>query len=238
MGRPTIVRMVGLVVLLAAAFYLTTKIAASDATKATLFLTAVIAAVTAVYALLTYEILIQNQAMARAAIESSRVMEQSLRFSFSPSILMQTLLTKNPKLTDREVTAHKNLDYDRFLREHVGSETQTEFVFTTVRNVGRGAATKVKLSVTFRIRDTANPNQTYTVTKEMQLPLLESGQAVAVPVYLSRTPTADDHVELVVARITYGDFYRDALGETPIELEVVRESHSVERDNECILKVT
>jgi hypothetical protein len=51
-----------------------------DPGRVSLFITAVIGAVTTIYALFTFEILLQNQDMAKAAVDSSRFMERGLRF--------------------------------------------------------------------------------------------------------------------------------------------------------------
>ncbi len=73
-----------------------------DASRSTLFVTMVIAFLTSVYAVLTFEIVLQNQTMsqaasdsAKSAAESARVMERSLRFSHTPNLTLVTLITKD-----------------------------------------------------------------------------------------------------------------------------------------------
>jgi hypothetical protein len=64
--------------------------------RISLFIAAVIGAVTTIYALVTYEILLENRTMAKAASDSTKLMERSLRFSHSPNLIYQTVNTKDP----------------------------------------------------------------------------------------------------------------------------------------------
>jgi hypothetical protein len=61
----------------------------------TLLVTFVICVVNAVYVLLTFEILVENQAMARATKDSSSLMEKSLRFPSSAHLSFRTVGTKD-----------------------------------------------------------------------------------------------------------------------------------------------
>jgi hypothetical protein len=210
-----------------------------DDQRAMRLTTIVIAAVTAIYALITYEILTHNRAMAEASMRSAHLMEQSLRFSFAPNLLFLTVNTKDPTFAERPGwNPIRNEDYDRALREYVGSGQQREFVFAAVRNVGRGPATRMTIEATYQIRDTANPNQTFTRTQNATVQLVEPNRAVALFVYVSRAPTPDDRVTLVSARITSSDSYRDALSEAPVQQEINPQRHTVEADEHCVIRMT
>lgn len=132
-----------------------------------LFIAAVIGSVTAIYALFTYEILLQNQAMAKAAVDSSALMERSLRFSHTANLLYETINTKNPTFDGIEdhILPIENSDYRRALSEFNEGQEQKEFVFAVVRNKGQGAATNVKIDVTYNIVDSSNPNRESSVRK-------------------------------------------------------------------------
>lgn len=209
-----------------------------DDARATRWATIVIAAVTAVYALTTYEILRQNKLMADAAMETTRIMERSLRFSFAPNLLFSTLVTKDPTLSKYAgYSPHKNADFARAMQEFVGSGQQTEFVFAVVRNVGRGPGTKLTLQASYNIRDTANANYQYAVVRDASMPLLEADRAVCLLVYVSKVPTADDRVQLVSATIFASDSYRDAQNESAVEVGVDILKHVVEKEQTCILPV-
>lgn len=190
------------------------------------------------YVLINYEILRQNRAMAIAAGDSAKMMEQSLRFSYSANVLFSTIVTKEPGLRTRSgCSPIQSEDYLRALREHVGAGQRTEFVFAVLRNAGPGVATGVKAKVTYHVLDSANPNKRYSVTKEGNAQILERDRALALLVYVSLTPTTDDIVELVEAKVSANDFYRQARGEVPQEQLVDRTGHSVEADPSCILTV-
>jgi|SRR5271170_702857 len=98
MAQARITRMLIVVILLAGALIWVSRTDVKPE-RVTLFITAVIGAVTAVYALFTYEILLENQMMARAASDSSTLMERSLRFSHTANLLYQTINTKDPTFT-------------------------------------------------------------------------------------------------------------------------------------------
>jgi hypothetical protein len=209
-----------------------------DETHATLLVTCVIGAVTTVYALFTFEILLQNRLMARATADSVKVMERSLRFSYAPNLLFRTLSTKDPSLEAYNATAAiENDDYKRALQEYKGGEQHMEFVFAVIQNVGAGPATNMSVSARYNIRDTNNPNQSYSVTKQAFVQLIEPNKAVGLCIYMSKVPTTDDLVQLESAEITSSDFYRDALGEGPQLKTVSQKDHHADPEAGCIVKI-
>jgi phosphate/sulfate permease len=213
----------------------------ADPIRVSLFVTAVIGAVTAVYALFTYEILIQNQAMAKAAVDSSILMERSLRFSHSANLLYQTINTRDPTFPTKAafLTAVDNDDYKRALLEFGGgSGQQKEFVFAVVRNKGQGPATSLIIDTLYNITDSSNPNRETSVTKQASVPILEAGKEVALCVFISKVPTADDRVALVSARLTASDFYRDAISEPAQQINIDARRHHVESEPGCVVRVT
>jgi len=205
--------------------------------RATLFVTAVIGAVTTIYALFTYEILLQNQQMAKAAVESSKLMEQSLRFSHAPNLMYHTLNTKDPIFAGSIVPV-ENEDYKRAVAEFTAGGQQKEFVFAIVENKGQGAATNLKVESVYKIVDSSNPNRDATIAKEASVPILDPGNGVALCVFISKVPTADDRVTLVSARVTASDFYRDAIKEDPQDLTVDPQRHQVESEQGCVVRLT
>lgn len=234
MQRHTLLALLLLVILLVAIWLL--PLSESQSNK---LISIVVVAVTGVYALLTYEILVQNRAMATAATETTKISERSLRLSYEPKLHFYTLVTKDPKLSKVSgCRPSPTEDYERALREYVASGQQTEFVFAVVRNIGRGIATSLELTANYDVRDTANPNANYRVTKQAAIQYLEADRAVALLVYISKVPTADDRVQLVLARISASDFYREAQGEPPREDLFDPRHHVVDRDSECLLPVT
>src|SRR5450759_1965294 len=210
-----------------------------DPSRVSLFITAVIGAVTTIYALFTYEILLQNQAMARAAMDSSTLMERSLRFSHTPNLLYQTINTKDPTFPAKAgfITPIDNDDYKRALTEFGGGGQQKEFVFAVVQNKGQGAATNLNIDAVYNITDSSNPNRDTSVTKQTSVQILESGTAVALCIFISKVPTADDRVALVSARLTTSDFYRDAIKEPVQQIDVDIHRHHVELESGCVVRV-
>lgn len=208
-----------------------------DPSHTSLLLTMVSVALTAVYVVLTFEIVLQNQKMTHAAFESAGVMERSLRLSYSPSIALVTCVTKYPELAELEFHCSpiKNDDYDRAIKEHPAGDRSMEFVFAIIRNVGTGKATKLQMSVRYEVQEQANPNLKYSVAKEASIPLLESGQALALIIHICRTPSAGDGVKLQSASIQWGDFYRDALLEAAQVQEFTAANSSTSKDRECTL---
>lgn len=211
----------------------------ADPTRIGLFVTAVIGAVTTIYALFTYEILLQNQEMAKAAVDSSKVMERSLRFSHSPNLLYQTINTKDPTFQAKAafLTPIDNDDYKRARAELTGGG-QKEFVFAVVQNKGQGAATNLNIDTVYNITDSSNPNRNTSVTRKGSSQILEAGKAVALCIFISKVPTADDQVALVSARLTTSDFYRDAINEPAQQIDVDIHKHHVESEPDCVVRLT
>src|SRR6266481_5111828 len=173
-----------------------------------------VAALTAVYAVLTFEIVLQNQKMTKAASESANVMERSLRFSYTPNLIFVTLVTKDPTLiSEHNFMPFKNEDYLRACKDLPPAEQTTEFVFAVVRNVGKGPATKVLLKAQYDVKEKTNPNYNFMVKREASAALLKPDNAIALIIHVARSPSAEDGVQLISASLSCGDFYRDALGE-------------------------
>jgi hypothetical protein len=237
MPRGTVIRLLLLVALLVAGivFIWRTPI---EPSRVTLLVTAVICAVTAIYAGITYEIFLQNQAMSQATTESAKVMERSLRFSYAANLLYRTLNTKDPTLATRVgFIPVDNDDYKRAMREYGEAGQQKEFVFAVVQNVGRGLATNVSVDARYNITDTNNANSTYLMTKQAAAQILEPGKAIALCIYVSRVPTADDRVEIISATITASDSYRDALSELPNTTTIEPRNHQRESDQGCLIHI-
>lgn len=108
-------------VLLSCAWFKHTQRKSDDVT---LLVTFVICVVTAVYSLLTFEILIENQTMARAAKESAALMEKSLRFPSSAHLSFRTIGTKSVEIAKllAGVSPHRNADFSRALEIVQGGE--------------------------------------------------------------------------------------------------------------------
>jgi len=237
MSRGTVIRLVCVSILLVAGLVFIWR-TPLDPSRATLFVTAVICSATTVYALITYEMLLQNQTMARAASDSTKVMERTLRFSYAPNLLYRTLNTKDPTLQARKGFApFNNEDYQRALREFGEGGQQKEFVFAVVQNVGRGPATGLTMEAEYNIWDTSNPNKNYSVSRTASIQILEPNNAVAVCIYVSNVPTSDDRVELVSACLTASDFYRDALGESAQKIIIEPKKHQFELEPGCIIRI-
>jgi hypothetical protein len=207
--------------------------------RVSLFIAAVIGAVTAIYALFTYEIVIQNQTMAKAALDSSTLMERSLRFSHTANLLYETVNTKDPtfKSSGDRVIPIENPDFKRAFAEFSEGGEQKEFVFAVVKNKGQGAATNLNLEATYNIIDSSNLNRESSVTKRASVQILEPKTGVALCVFISKVPTQDDRVSLVSARLTAGDFYRDAINEPPQQIDVDPHIHHVEQAADCVVRL-
>lgn len=208
--------------------------------RVNLLIAAVIGAVTAVYALFTYEILVQNQKMAQAALDSSKFMERSLRFSYRPSLLYQTINTKDPTFASAQgsILPIENGDYKRVLSEFNSGGEQKEFVFAVVQNKGQGAATNLSIEAIYNITDSSNPNRDATVTKHASVQILEPKSGVALCVFISKIPTPDDRVSLVSAHLRAGDFYRDAIDEQAQNIEILPSAHHVDQPSDCVVRLT
>jgi hypothetical protein len=211
----------------------------ADPSRVSLFVTAIIGAVTTVYALFTYEMLLANQAMARAAVESSTLMERSLRFSHTPNLLYQTINTKDPTFQSRAgvLAPIDNDDYKRALAEFGGGGQQKEFVFAVVQNKGQGAATGLHIDAAYNVTDSSSPNRDSSVAKQGSVQILEAGKAVALCVFISKVPTPDDRVALVSARLTASDFYRDAIHEPEQQIDVDIQRHHTEVESGCVVRL-
>lgn len=203
-----------------------------DPSRATLVIAAVVCAVTAIYALLTYE-------MASSTTQSTTIMERSLRFSYAANLLFRTLNTKDPTFKDKAgLRPIDSEEYRRAIREYVEGQSQTEFVFVVVQNLGRGAATNVAVDVRYEVVDGSSANKRYSVERRASEQILRPDEAVALFVFVSKVPTSDDRVKLISARISASDYYRDAVGERPHNLEVNWETHHTESDTGCVIKVS
>ncbi len=209
-----------------------------DAARASLIVSAIICAVTVVYALFTYEILLQNQAMAKAATDSTTLMERSLRFSYAPNLLFSTLNVKDPKfLSRKDLSPIDNQDYQMALKEYAGGGKEKEFVFAIAQNVGRGAATNLEIMAEYKISDTTNPIKNYTVNKKGSVQILDSGKAVALCIWVSKLPTSDDEAQLVSAKMTMSDVYRDVLKEPRQETSINSDNHHFESEAGCLVHI-
>lgn len=200
--------------------------------KVSLVIAAVVCAVSIIYALFTYEILVQNQAMAKAALDSSDLMEKSLRFSHTPNLLYKTISTKDPTFASagHAIVPIDNADYKRAVAEFRGDGTQCEFVFAIISNEGQGAATNLKIEATYRVSDSSNPNRDATLVKHASVQIVAPKTATALCIFISKIPTADDGVTLVTASLSAGDFYRDAIKEAPQKIEIDQRIHHIERE--------
>lgn len=207
--------------------------------RVNLFIAAVIGAVTAIYALFTYEIVIQNQTMAKAALDSSTLMERSLRFSHTANLLYETINTKDPtfRSNGNSVIPIENSDFKRAVAEFSEGGGQKEFVFAVVKNKGQGAATNVNIEVTYNITDSSNPNRESSVTKHASVQILEPKTEVALCIFISKVPTPDDQVSLVSAHLIAGDFYRDAIKEPPQQIVIDPRSHHIELATDCVVRL-
>lgn len=199
--------------------------------------TLMVVAITGIYAFFTFEIMLQNGAMVKATNETAKVMERSLRFSFAPKITFTAHVTRDPLLSSRAgSTAIRTIEYENALKEYAGPGTQTEFVFLILRNVGRGPATSVEVQATCEVKDTTNPNGSFTLKRRASKRLLEPDQEIAMFIFMSKTPTPDDQVEFTSGNIENSDLYRDALKEAPQSESI--DFEEVEKEKECSLSVT
>jgi len=205
--------------------------------KVNLFITAVIGGLTSIYALFTYEILLQNQTMAKAALDSAKFMEQSLRFSHSPNLIYKTINTKDPTFKGN-LTPIENDDYSRVLAEFSAGGGQKEFVFAVVSNQGQGAATALNVEAQYRVFDSSNPNRESSVTKRGTVQILEPKRSVALCIFISKLPAPDDRVELVSARLRFGDFYRDAIKEPLQQIDIEHGNHHVDKPVDCVVRLS
>jgi hypothetical protein len=207
--------------------------------KVNLIIAATIGAVTTIYALFTYEILVQNQKMAKAALDSATYMERSLRFTYTPNLLFRTMNTKDPTFSSLQgtITPIENADYKRAVAEYTSGNEQKEFVFALVENKGQGMATKLDIEATYDITDSSSPNRESSVTKRTSVQILEPNKGIALCIFISKIPTPDDQVTLVSARLISSDFYRDGIGEPLRELVIDKKAHHVELASNCVVRL-
>ena len=213
--------------------------------RISLFITAVIGAVTIVYSLFTYEILLENQAMAasndamaKAALQSSSLMEKSLRFSHAANLVFETQNVKDPTFqSDDSTVPIQSPDYRRALAEFNVTEEQKEFVFAVIKNAGQGSATNLQINVAYNVTDSSNPNRESTVTKNGSLQILEPNKSAALFVFISKVPTQGDRVALASATVRASDFYRDAIGEAPQQIKIEPSNHHVGQAADCVVQI-
>lgn len=238
MTWPRAIRMLIVVILLAMALAWVWRTEVKPE-RVNLLIAALIGAVTTIYALFTYEILLQNQTMAQAALDSATLMERSLRFSHTSNLLYETINTRDPtfRSTAGEVIPFENDDYKRALAEFNEGGGQKEFVFAIVKNRGRGTATNLSIEATYNIIDSSSLNRESSVIKRASVQLLEPKTGVALCIFISKVPTPDDRVSLVSARVIAGDFYRDAINEPPQEIKVDIRAHHIEHADNCVVRL-
>jgi hypothetical protein len=207
--------------------------------RASLIVTAVIGAATITYALFTYEILVQNERTAEAALRSATLMERSLRFSNSAKLLYETISTKDLTLRSIEdpPTLIENVDLKRARTDFKEDEKQREFIFAVVRNKGQGSATSLSIEATYNITDGSNANRDTSVTKRASVPILEPKKAVALLVSISSVPTPDDRAALVSAHLISGDLYRDALEEPALRVNITPDTHVLSQAADCVVRL-
>jgi hypothetical protein len=226
------------VVVLLAGGYLWIHQTSVDPNRVSLYIAATIGAVTTIYALFTYEILLQNRSMAQAAVDSVALTERALRFSYTESLLYQTINTKDPSFKLQEdITPIENDDYARAVAEQGDEQQEKEYVFAIVKNVGRGAATSLNLQAEYTITDSSSANRRYVVNKEATVQVLEPNKAIALCVFFSKVPTRNDQVQLVSATIRSSNFYRDALREPAQQVTIGVNNHKVDCEQSCVVQV-
>lgn len=240
MSAGTIFRLtVGLLLIVAIfIFAIRTKL---DPNRVSLLLTAAICAATVLYACITFEILLRNQAMAQAASDSAVLMERGLRFSHAADLHFRTIITKDPTLQNRTgCTPIKNEEYQNAVRLVQGNaqQQQIEFVFSLVQNVGQGPATNLKISAEYSVHDTSNAITHLNVSKVADVQLLEPDKSVGLLVYVFRIPTANDKAEIVQATVQSSDAYRDAIGDPATTDKISPEDHHIDPDAECVARVS
>jgi hypothetical protein len=209
-----------------------------DPARANLYVTAVICAVTAVYALITYEMLRQNQSMAKAATDSTNLMEQTLRFSYSPNLLFRTINTKDPTLKAMKgLVAIQDENYRTAITEYGEGGHQKEFIFAVVQNVGRGTATNLQINAHYDILDNSSPAKKFSVDREAKVQMLEPGPGIALSICVHKVPTNGDHARLVSATVTASDFYLDANKKPPQTMEIELKAHQCESEPDSVVRI-
>jgi hypothetical protein len=209
-----------------------------DPARANLYVTAIICAVTFIYALITFEILLQNHAMAKAASDSTNLMEQTLRFSYSPHLLYKTITTKDPSLKNLpNIVPVKNELY-RTAVALFGEGGQKEFVFAIIENVGRGAATNLRVVANYQIRDNSRAPKDLAVRTDERVQTLKPGDAIALCICVYDLPTNGDAASMVSAEVTSNDFYRDVRQEPSTTMRVTTTNHLAEPQPDAVVRLT
>lgn len=204
--------------------------------KVSLAIAAVIGAVTTIYALFTYEILLQNQKMASAAFASTKLMEQNLRFSHSPNLFYKTISTKDPNFDPtKHIFPINNDDYKLALSVFGEGGVEREFVFAIISNKGRGAATNLTVDTIYNVINNSSTTREATLNKRAAVPILEPNSAVALCIFITKIPTPGDRVTLVSASLIAGDFYRDSIKESPQTIKIKPTIHQVEPETNCVV---
>jgi hypothetical protein len=164
-------------------------------------------------------------------------MEKSLRFSHAPKLLYKTINTKDPTFESFEhsIVPIENNDYKRAVAEFGAGGKQSEFVFAIISNKGQGAATNLTIDTVYNITDSSTPNREARLEKHASVPIVEPKTGVALCIFISKIPTPDDRVSLVSARLSAGDFYRDAINEPPHKIEIEPTLHQVEPETNCVV---
>lgn len=238
MSRGTVLRQLFTLLVILTIFVLALRLKL-DPNRTALVLTAAICAATIIYVSLTFEILLQNRSMAKAASESAILMERGLRFSHAANLHYQTIITRDPKLQNRKGCAPvENEEYRNAMRLIQGNTQQMEFVLCMVKNVGHGAATNIKITTEYRVKDTSNAIAQVNVPKVADVQLLEPDKSIALLVYLFKVPTADDKAEIVQATVTSSDAYRDAIREQPVTITINAQDHHYEMEAGCVARLS
>jgi hypothetical protein len=226
-----------LLVVGAAWWYMHTQRKSDDVT---LLVTFVICVVTAIYSLLTFEILLENQSMARATRDSASLMEKSLRFPSSAHLSFRTVATKNPHIENliSGVLPYRNADFARAIEIFQGGNSEADFVFAVVENKGPGTATKLVFDAIYSIVDSGSENKNLNVQKTATIPILGVGAGIAICVFISRLPTPGDGASLASASIRNSDFYRDAINEPSQTTNIGDSDHQTELLADSSLKIS
>jgi hypothetical protein len=239
MSRGTVLRQIFTLLIILAIFASALRLKL-DPNRTALVLTAAICAATIIYVSLTFEILLQNRSMAKAASESAVLMERGLRFSHAANLHYQTIITRDPRLQNRKgCTPVENEEYRNAMRLIQGNaQQQMEFVFCIVKNVGHGAATNIKIITEYRVKDTSNAIAQVNVPKVADVQLLEPDKSIALLVYLFKVPTTDDKAEIVQATLTSSDAYRDAIREQPVTITIKAQDHHSDLEAGCVARLS
>jgi hypothetical protein len=130
---------------------------------------------------------------------------------------------------------HVNFEVGEFTAEEL--QKMASFGIPQINLQWQGAATNLNLHAVYDITDSSNPNRNTSVTKQASVQILEAGKAVALCIFISKVPTADDRVALVSARLITSDFYRDAINEPVQQIDVDPGKHHVEAEPDCVVRL-